>query len=48
LLFGISVGTRFDISHLLFVDNTLVSMGLTQIIYAICGACFYVLKLSRT
>jgi hypothetical protein len=27
LLFGISVGTRFDISHLLFVDNTLIFNG---------------------
>jgi hypothetical protein len=36
----------FDISHLLFADDTLIFCGVTQITYIICYVCSYVLKLS--
>jgi hypothetical protein len=45
LLFGFSVGTKTDISHILFADDTYFFVGTTQIIYAIYGAYSYVLKL---
>jgi len=45
------VGTRdvgkIDFSYLLFADDTLIIVGLTQIICDICGVCSYILKLSR-
>jgi hypothetical protein len=44
LLFGFSVGTRVDTSHLLFADVTLLFCGVNQIIFAFYGAYFYYLK----
>ena len=49
-LSSFSMGHRdvngIDISHLLFVNDTLIFAGLTLITSFICDACSYVLKLS--